>query len=407
MDLPLRLGAFDGYQRGLALLVLAAGLTACGGGGGDSSSVPIPADPGSIPADFTKQTIDLATYPDAVCNDGSPAVFYIQRGIGASAAANANKTVIGLRGGGFCLSDADCRARPSDLKSSISYPSQTAPEGMLSSDASNDTFRSWNRVSVPYCSSDFFSGDVGGTGSAINFRFRGAKIIAAVVQTLNRQYGIGKAGDTVILAGGSAGAVGAFINANRVRAALPGASVLALIDAGIYPDVAPLLPGTPPWTSVRDLGPIGLGYWNGQVDADCAAANPANPGNCYLFEHAESTLHTPFFVIQNARDAVGIRNVGLLQNDGNIVTTTVASWVRAIYLPAMGNILRPLGLSSGQGVFAVCMDPAVHTLSTDTALWTTPMAEVGGVALKDAVASWVAGGGTATRAVTSASCTFP
>ncbi|WP_273456327.1 pectin acetylesterase-family hydrolase [Nevskia ramosa] len=407
MDHPFRFRAFDGHHRLLATLVVAASCSACGGSGGDSSSSPVPANPSTIPGDFTKQTIDLSTYPDAVCNDGSPAIFYIQRGVGAAAATNANKTVIGLRGGGFCLSDADCRGRPSDLKSSIGYPSQTAPEGMLSSDSSNDNFRSWNRVSVPYCSSDFFSGDIGATGSPINFRFRGAKIVAAVVQTLNRQYGIGKAGDTVVLAGGSAGAVGAFINANRVRAALPGASVLAVIDAGIYPDVAPLMPGIPPWTSVRDLGPIGLSYWNGQVDADCAAANPGNPGNCYLFEHAQSTLRMPFFVIQNARDAVGIINVGLLRNDGSIDNSSLGSWVRATYLPAMGNILRPLGLSSGQGVFAVCLDPEIHTLSSDTTLWTTPMAEVGGVALKDAVASWAAAGGAATRAVTSASCTFP
>ncbi len=386
-----------------AALAIAAGCSACGGGGGASSTPPGT----TIPANFVKQTIDLSVYPDAVCNDGSPAIFYIQRGLGAGAAANANKTVIGLQGGGYCLSDADCSLRPSDLISSTGYSDQTAAEGLLSSDPSNDTFRSWNRVRVPYCSSDFFSGDVGPTGGTTNFRFRGAKIVTAVVQTLNRQYGIGKAGDTVILAGGSAGAVGAFINANRVRASLPGASVLTLIDAGVYPDVAPPMPGTPPRTSVRDLGAIGISYWNGQVDADCAAANPGSPGLCYLFEHAQSSLRTPFFIAQNERDAVGIVNVGLLESKAQINDPTVASWINATYLPAIVNILQPLGMSSGQGVFAVCQDPDIHTLSSDATVWATPVAEVGGVALKDAVASWVAGGGTATRAVTSAPCTFP
>ncbi len=390
-----------------AALAVAAGCSACGGGGGDSSTSPGTA----IPADFVKQTIDLSVYPDAVCNDGSPAIFYIQRGLGAAAAANAGKTVIGLQGGGYCLSDADCSLRPPDLISSTGYANQTVAEGLLSSDASNDTFRSWNRVRVPYCSSDFFTGDVGLTaggpaGGSASFRFRGAKIVAAVVQTLKNQYGIGKAGDTVILAGGSAGAVGAFINANRVRASLPGATVLTLIDAGIYPDVPPPVPGTPPRTSVRDLGAIGISYWNGQVDADCAAANPANPGLCYLFEHAQPSLRTPFFIAQNERDAVGIVNVGLLESKAQINDPTVASWVNATYLPAIDNILRPLGMSSGQGVFAVCQDPDIHTLSSDTTLWTTSVAEVGGVALKDAVASWVAGGGAATRAVTSG-CSFP
>lgn len=389
-----------------AALAIAIGCSACGGGGGGGGGSSPP--PGTtIPTDFVKQTIDLSVYPDAVCNDGSPAIFYIQRGLGAAAAANANKTVIGLQGGGYCLSDADCSLRPSDLISSTGYSAQTAAEGLLSSDPSNDTFRSWNRVRVPYCSSDFFSGDIGPTGGTTNFRFRGAKIVAAVVQTLNRQYGIGKSGDTVILAGGSAGAVGAFINANRVRASLPGATVLTLIDAGVYPDIAPPMPGTPPRTSVSDLGAIGISYWNGQVDVDCAAANPGSPGLCYLFEHAQASLRTPFFIAQNERDAVGIVNVGLLESKAQINDPAVASWVNATYLPAIDNILRPLGMSSGQGVFAVCQDPDIHTLSSDTALWTTPVAEVGGVALKDVVASWAAGGGTAMRAVTSAPCTFP
>lgn len=390
-----------------AVLAVAASLSACGGGGSGSSSSPTPPGSGTIPTDFVKQTIDLSAYPDAVCNDGTPAIFYIQRGVGSAAAANADKTVISLRGGGYCLSDDECRGRPQELSSSTGYENVTAAEGLLSSDASNDTFRSWNRVRVPYCSSDFFSGDIGPTGGTTNFRFRGAKIVAAVVQTLNRQYGIGKAGDTVILAGGSAGAVGAFINANRVRAALPGASVLTLIDAGVYPDVPPPLPSMPPRESVRDLGTISLGYWNGQVDADCVAANPTNPGLCYLFEHAQPTLRTPFFVVQNARDEIGIVNVGLLESKFSLIRPAVARWVNTTYLPAITDTLSALGTSSGQGVFAVCQGPDIHTLSSDTALWTRPMAEVGGRTLKDTVAAWAAGGGTATQALTTRTCRFP
>ena len=392
----------------VAALATAAACSACGGGGSPAAGPgpgPGPA-PGVIPADFVKQTIDLSVYPDAVCNDGSPAIFYIQRGLGAAAAANADKTVIGLQGGGYCLSDAECSTRPADLTSSTGYANVTAAEGLLSGDAGNASFRSWNRVRVPYCSSDFFSGDTGPTGGTTNFRFRGSKIVTAVVQTLKNRYGIGKAGDTVILAGGSAGAVGAFINANRVRAALPGASVLTLIDAGIYPDVPPPVPGTAPRESVRDLGAIGLSYWNGQVDADCIAANAANPGLCYLFEHAQATLKTPFFVAQNAKDAVSIVNVGLLEGASSLENPTVANWVDTTYLPAIADILRGLGLSAGQGVFAVCESPDVHTLSSDAALWTEPVADVGGLSLEDAVVSWAAGGGTATRALTP-SCNFP
>ncbi len=387
--------ALNDVLRGAAWPVaalLAMFLSACGGGGGGGAP-----DPGGIPAAFSKVTLDTRLYPDARCNDGTPAVFYIQAGVGSSASAPASRTVIGLQGGGYCLSDAECRGRSSDLTSSSGYPASIVPEGLLSSTDSNPTFRSWNRVRVPYCSSDFYSGDAGPTGGSTNFQFRGAKIVQAVIATLNSRYGIGKAGDTVLLAGTSAGAVGAFINANRVRSALPGATVLTLIDAGVYPDVAPPRPGTPPRESVRDLGVIGLSYWNGQPDADCIAANPSAPSLCYLFEHAAPTLATPFFVLQNAIDLVGITNVGLLPADADLSDPVLQAWLRDTYLPAMGGILSRVGVTSGQGVFGVCASPQLHTQSSQNAVWAAPVAALGDVSPQAAVAGWVGSGAAATQ----------
>lgn len=399
-----RIASFHAFA---AALCAAAVCAACGGGGAAPAPGPGPGSgPIVIPAEFVKQVIDTRSYPDAVCNDGSPAVFYIQRGLGTLAAANTDKTVIGLQGGGYCLRDADCSLRASELVSSISYPSRVSSEGMLSGDADNPTFRSWNRVRVPYCSSDFFTGDTGPTGGTTNYRFRGAKILAAVVQTLNSQYGIGKPGDTVILAGSSAGAVGAFINANRVRAMLPGATLLTLIDAGVYPDAPPPVPPSTPPAAVRDLGAIGIRYWNGQVDADCAAANPGNPGLCYLFEHAQPTLRTPFFIAQNARDGVGIGNVGFLDTATNLEEPTIAAWIDGTYLPAIRDILGGVGLSVGQGVFATCDSTDIHTLSSTDALWTRSIAAFGGRSLEGTVAAWVAGGRPATQLL-APDCRFP
>ena len=56
--------------------LLAMLLSACGGGGGAS-------DPGGIPVAFSKVTLDTRLYPEARCNDGTPAVFYIQAGVGS------------------------------------------------------------------------------------------------------------------------------------------------------------------------------------------------------------------------------------------------------------------------------------------------------------------------------------
>jgi len=402
MPIPFLSGLKSSVRTALSVLLVSAASAGCGGGGSAQTG----SDPGGLPTDFIRQTLDTRRFPDAVCNDGSPGIFYIQRGQGAAAAADANKTVIHLQGGGFCLSDAECSTRAADQVSSTVYGSRIAPEGLLSGGTENARFRGWNRVSVPYCSSDFFSGDIGPTGGSTNFRFRGAKILAAVVQTLNSQYDIGKAGDTVVLSGSSAGAVGAFINANRVRALLPGASVLTLIDAGVYPDIAPPFPQSSPPNAVRESGAIALGYWNGQVDADCAAANAADPGLCYLFEHAQSTLKTPFFVAQNAKDGVGVANVGLLDSDVRPDDPTLVAWINDDYLPAIGTILSGLGSSAGQGVFATCDSPAVHTLSTSTALWERSISGFGGRSLETTFADWVAAGAPAVRLLASR-CSYP
>jgi len=389
----------------LPALLLAALGAACGGtGSGDSSPEPPPPAAGEL----LRQTIDLAAYPDARCNDGTPAVFYIDTGRGAAAAADANKTVLYLRGGGYCVDDASCQTREAALRSSAGYPDRATVTGVLSGGDDNPFFQSWNRVVVSYCSSDFYSGDTGPVGGVSNFQFRGSKILDAVIGTLRSRYNIGRSGDVVLFAGGSAGAVGAFINANRIKAAMPGATVMTLIDGGVFPDVPPPMPHDPPLTRVSDLGAEGISYWNGQLDPACIAANSANPGLCYLFEHAASTLDTPFFVVQNAKDQVSIINSGLLDSDSIDNASAIASWVNSTFFPQMAAILGNLGLATGEGVFGICAPLDVHVLSTDSATWTAPYAEFGGRSLATTVASWVAGGGTASRDLANPSgCSFP
>ena len=97
----------------------------------------------------------MVKLPNAKCLDGTPAVYYV------AANASSPSWVVWLEGGGICLNLADCAQRAKGrLGSSAAYPdSIAAPKGMLSSDAAaNPDLHTWNRVFVPYCSGDVWTG---------------------------------------------------------------------------------------------------------------------------------------------------------------------------------------------------------------------------------------------------------
>ncbi len=147
--------------------------------------------------DLTRHTIDLARYPDAVCNDGTPAVFYYGA---ATTVADQGKWIIFLQGGGSCSGAENCAERwcsinthfgMDKMTSSLTKP-QIRGAGFLAPDARN-RFRTWNRVLIHYCSSDLWGGTKANTltftttaGASVEYaiQFRGALIVDAVLDTL-------------------------------------------------------------------------------------------------------------------------------------------------------------------------------------------------------------------------------
>lgn len=141
-------------------------------GGADGGGTSLPAQP--LPKTFSKRLLDTTKYPNAVCNDGSPAGYYAEAGASASA-----PWVLLLDGGSWCGSDADCVGRASSLSSSKGWPSSVSPTGILSGSATgNPHFATANRIEIPYCTSDVFSGNTGPTGGKTNFSFRGVAVLA-------------------------------------------------------------------------------------------------------------------------------------------------------------------------------------------------------------------------------------
>jgi hypothetical protein len=146
--------------------------------------------------DLTRYTIDVTRFPLAVCNDGTPAVFYYAP---SSKPEDHDKWIIFLQGGGSCVDGQSCAQRwcsvdtnygLDKMSTSLSKP-QIRGNGFMNP-APQNRFGSWNRVLIYYCSSDAWSGTTTRTVSAslnsvsrdYDIHFHGAHIVDAVIDTL-------------------------------------------------------------------------------------------------------------------------------------------------------------------------------------------------------------------------------
>ena len=139
-----------------------------------------------------RHTMDLTQYPEAVCNDGSPAVFYFAPAPAGS--VNRDKWVFQLEGGGGCLAATDGASLHEDCMDRwtgkgpayLDFPRKMSTDidrdgvvdasflpvvgrvpGLLGADTivtdptQNGGLDAWNRVFVNYCSSDLWIGQSG------------------------------------------------------------------------------------------------------------------------------------------------------------------------------------------------------------------------------------------------------
>ncbi len=93
-----------------------------------------------------------------MCLDGSPPGYYFRAGQGVGA----NKWIIHLEGGGWCVNESDCYARSmTDLGSSKNWAPSGAMGGFLSDNASvNPDFFNWNLAFAMYCDGASFAGSM-------------------------------------------------------------------------------------------------------------------------------------------------------------------------------------------------------------------------------------------------------
>lgn len=294
-----------------------------------------------------RHDIDIALFPRAICNDGSPAVLFFRPYEGE---VNRNRWVIGLAGGGSCATPQDCANRwcgvdtnfDSSNMSTDAAGNANPGDGIFARRPENP-FANWNQVFVRYCSSDLWSGRAPAltvqandpaTGKPVEYMIAmtGSFVLDAALATLNRDPGtapltyvrtraplpdLSDAAE-VVFAGGSAGGVGVVFNLDRVAALLAAGPnrpiVRGLIDSATTPDLSKLGWGATEAcrtngrctyetaVSARDTQAL-----NRHLDESCVEWHARNrPGTewlCTDVEHVMANhLTTPYFVRMGLTD---------------------------------------------------------------------------------------------------------
>ncbi len=271
--------------------------------------------PSHIPrgTDLVKVTLNS---PEAVCNDGTPAVLYVrpaQAGTRDALGPVDNKWIIHLQEGGACSSHETCLTRwcGTGFYDASKMSTRWAPPTMgglgIFARRPENQFGNYNQVYTYYCSSDTWVGrksasvltDPANASRTYRLDFKGSRIVDAVFDALRN--GLNDAqgrpllppldrATHIYLTGSSAGSSGVRHNADRVAALVqartPNAVFAVISDAGLNgnsSEVSGLPPGNPadPYTLRQTAAAsVTASVWDALYDQSCLAANPVNPWLC-------------------------------------------------------------------------------------------------------------------------------
>ena len=257
-------------------------------------------------SNYSLRVLDRATYPRAVCLDGSMAAYYYRAG----APADANKVRVFFQGGGWCTSTADCAARAkTPLGSNAALPATDAdPAGycgasFLSQDAAMAPgFATWPGVYVPYCTGDSLTGraDAPVPFNGTEIWYRGADSRDAILADMRSFLGVSAATD-VLVGGCSAGGLTVYLNIDAIASALAPAKVRGVADAGFFLD-HPDRNGAPVRTTFFQWG---FAAWNSSASLSpaCLAAYPAQQWKCIFAPYAAPYISTPVFALNSRFDS--------------------------------------------------------------------------------------------------------
>ncbi len=279
---------------------------------GDAGQMPV--DAGQVPVDAggpddagmmsttgpivtPNETWTWVDFPDAKCINGSPT------GIGVNIKPGSTKLMIFMMGGNACFNQASCFVTANlDGYNKAKFDQevgQIAGTYTFDRTQSENLFKDYSFVFVPYCTGDVHAGsNPNGLVAGSSYSFTGYDNMGAYLARLVPTF---SDATEVILSGSSAGGFGALLNYKQVQGAFgPSVNVTLIDDSGPPMSseyIAPCLQ-----QHFRDT----WGYDQG-VLADCAEC-AATPDGSFI---------EPFF--NNLMTLYGDRNFAVISSDGDEV----------------------------------------------------------------------------------------
>ena len=258
---------------------------------------------GNAPLDLVMLTDAQSKDRGAVCLDGTNPGFYMTKGTGTGA----NKWVLYFKGGGWCYNEASCASRTkTSIGSAKLFTPTFAFSGPMDSNATvNPTFANYNRVVLWYCDGASFSGDADAVNhkTEVPLYFRGRRILDAMLDTLKADHGLDTA-EEVLLSGGSAGGLAAYLHTDYVASQLP-PSVKKFKSSPVsgffllHDDAA----GTPLYPNEMEYV-FNMQNSTGGVNAKCIASLPqAEQWRCIFANYSYAHVESPIFPLNSAIDA--------------------------------------------------------------------------------------------------------
>ncbi|HHO49749.1 MAG TPA: hypothetical protein ENK18_02490 [Deltaproteobacteria bacterium] len=278
------------------------------------------------------------------CNDGTPAVAYARS---ATDPDHADDWVLFMHGGGDCHTWQTCADRWCGLeydagKMSSRWATESVGGSGLTGSSPDNAFAGYNVVELPYCSSDSWLGQAPDTVlvsddglDAFQVHFEGSQNLMTTIELLKggaiSDDGVVSvpamaSAELVVLAGTSAGSMGAAVHLDRVADVLPGVRVLGVLDSMFYP-AAEALPSDAIRAGIdgviEDWWDHQFATWRPALDETCSLALGHEGWLCTDLEILYRTwIETPFLLNHDVWDPRIYPNAapsGLLWDDWGAV----------------------------------------------------------------------------------------
>lgn len=370
----------------------------------------------SVPPGTQLQKLTL-TASDALCNDGTSAVAYVRRALSPAAEG---RWVIVLEGGGGCVSAEECADRwcgvqggynAGKMSSAWARPAM-AGTGILEA-APGNPLNQANQVYVPYCSSDFWTGQrsahamAPAQGAPYTIHFQGHGILQALISTLQTDAGARSddasqtlpdldTASMVVLSGTSSGAWGAVFHLDWLRGQLASSvEVRGLFDAGF--DTAFAVAAQPLQAGLlqRQLGiwDVFTRHYDAFVDQSCLTLTPAAERYKCSSTTYLNTNHvtSPFLTRVDLTDSVAAQTYADLGQSGAVFPTDVLATL-GLYASAASTGVEAGSISTTPGIYAP--NCGRHSALTNN-VWfrTATVDDTSGTAtsMRAATAAWLMG----------------